>query len=468
MYPARLVFFLTLGMVVVDVAMVVLATVLAHQIRFQSTWFSATIAAGTGEAYLPLGTVEALVVPLVFAARGMYRLRRNASRVDELQRVFMGIAVAALLTLGIVAFAVRDFPYSRGVMVFSWLLAVPLVWMARLLQYRFHGMLRRIGFGVDRVLLVGMGEVATAVLDKLRSVPDSGYRVVGFTNSWEPAGGRLDGLAYLGPIEDIHAIADRAGATEVIIADPLLSQQQIVEIVRRLDPRRVSIRIFPDVFQLISTQVSISDLHGLPLVSIRDASLRGWRFAVKRLVDIVVGSLVLVLLSPLMLLLALAIKLSSPGDPVFYVQERVGMDGKRFWVIKFRSMRTGAEEETGPTWASRNDSRVTGLGRVLRRFSLDELPQFVNVVKGDMSLVGPRPERPVFVREFARRIPNYRERHREKAGLTGWAQINGLRGDTSIEERTAYDLWYVENWNLWLDFKIMLRTIPALLREHNG
>ena len=455
-------------MVLLDALMVALSLGLAYRTRFEWELFQGFPPGQGREAYIPLGALEVLVVTTVFATRGMYGLRRNASRIDALQQVFIGIGIAALLTLGMIAFAFRDFPYSRSVMAISWLIAVPLVWLARLIEFWFQGKLRRFGFGVDRVLLVGHGEVAEAVLGKLQSAPDWGYRVVGFATGWDAAGGRLDGVPYLGSVEDIHAIVDQTRATEVIIADPALTHQQVVEIIRRLDPRRVSIRIFPDIFQLISTQVSISELHGLPLVSVRDAALRGWRFAVKRLVDVVVSAVVLVLLSPAMLFIALLIKLSSPRDSVFYVQERVGMDGKRFWVIKFRSMRSGAETETGPTWASRNDPRATRLGTVLRRFSLDELPQFVNVFVGDMSLVGPRPERPHFVREFARRIPNYWERHREKAGMTGWAQVNGLRGDTSIEERTAYDLWYVENWNLWLDFKIMLRTIPAMFREHSG
>ncbi len=468
MYPQKLLFGLTFVMVLFDTAMVVLSLVLAHDIRFDLFPLPEGTLFQPREAYLSLAIVEVVLVPLVFAGKGMYRLRRNASRVDELQQVFMGMVLAALLTLGIISFAGRDFPYSRGVMLLSWLLAVPLIWLARLLQFWLQGRLRRLGLGAERVLLVGSGEVATAVLEKVRSVPDWGYQVVGFTTTWSNAGVRLDGLPFLGPLEDIHAIVDRTGANEVIIADPTLDQTQVMEIVRRLDPRRVSIRIFPDVFQLISPQVSISDLHGLPLVSVRDAALRGWRLALKRLVDMTVSALVLVVLSPLMLFIALSIKLASPRSPVFYVQERIGMDGKRFWVIKFRSMRPEAEADSGPRWASRNDPRATGLGRLLRRFSLDELPQFVNVLVGDMSLGGPRPERPHFVREFTQRIPNYWDRHREKAGLTGWAQVNGLRGDTSIEERTAYDLWYVENWNLWLDFKIMLRTIPAMFREHNG
>ena len=262
---------------------------------------------------------------------------------------------------------------------------------------------------------------------------------------WDPSS---DAVIERRPVRHVPLIGDVAAGTGSIVISDGAS-----------DTRTISITD--------ATQVTISDLHGMPLVSVRDAALRGWRSALKRVVDVLVSGTVLVFASPVLLFLALLVKLSSPG-PVFYAQERVGLNGKSFWVLKYRSMRTDAESKTGPIWASRGDSRATPLGRFLRRSSLDELPQFINVLMGDMSIVGPRPERPVFVEQFSQSIPDYWKRHWEKAGLTGWAQVNGLRGDTSIEERTAYDLWYVENWNLWLDFKIMLRTIPAMLRDSNG
>jgi len=196
-------------------------------------------------------------------------------------------------------------------------------------------------------------------------------------------------------------------------------------------------------------------------LTVRDVAQRGWRLALKRAMDIVGATVGLILLSPLMLLIALLIKLDSPG-PVFYVQERMGLDGRPFLMLKFRSMRADAEIE-GPGWTRPDDPRRTRVGALLRRLNLDELPQLINVLLGDMSLVGPRPERPIYVEQFRRVIPRYMERHREKAGITGWAQINGLRGDTSIAERTKYDLWYVENWSLWLDIKILLRTLVQTL-----
>lgn len=206
----------------------------------------------------------------------------------------------------------------------------------------------------------------------------------------------------------------------------------------------------------MASEVTIGDLGGLPLLTMRDVALRGWRLAVKRAIDVALSSGVLVLLSPLMLLTALLIKLDSKG-PVFFVQERTGLDGSPFPMLKFRSMRLDAEAQ-GPGWTTEDDPRRTRLGAVIRKLSLDELPQFINVLLGDMSLVGPRPEQPAYVEQFRRSIPRYMDRHREKAGLTGWAQVNGLRGDTSIAERTKYDLWYIENWSLGLDVKILIRT----------
>jgi exopolysaccharide biosynthesis polyprenyl glycosylphosphotransferase len=460
---------LALVMAAVDAAMVAVALAVAYWVRFGTTLLPEPEEAHPWDRYLPLLAVQAAVMVAVLATRGLYHIRRNASRVDELQRLATGVAVGAVVTVGIVAFTERDFPYSRGVLALSWLLAVPALLLGRLLQFWLQGRLRRLGVGAERVLLVGSGEVAQAVLAKISHAPDWGYQVVGFVADWSsPRATQLEGVPSLGNLDHIDEVVHRHRVTEIIIADPELTHQQVLDIVRRIDTREVSIQVFPDMFQLLSSQVTISDLHGLPLLSIHDATLRGWRATVKRVVDVVVSALVLVLISPFLLLVALLIKVTSPGGPVFYVQERVGLDGRPFWVIKFRSMRVDAEHASGPVWATRSDPRTTLLGRWLRRFSIDELPQFINVLLGDMSVVGPRPERPHFVHQFSQRIPNYWDRHREKAGLTGWAQVNGLRGDTSIEERTAYDLWYVENWNLWLDFKIMLRTIPAIFRDHNS
>ncbi|MBA3533140.1 MAG: exopolysaccharide biosynthesis polyprenyl glycosylphosphotransferase [Ardenticatenales bacterium] len=224
-------------------------------------------------------------------------------------------------------------------------------------------------------------------------------------------------------------------------------------------------KVFPDLFQFMAGEMTIGDLNGLPLLTVRDIALQGWKLGVKRLVDMLLSGMALVALSPLMLLIAILIKLESPGA-VFFTQERMGLDARPFRLIKFRSMRQDAERHA--TWTTENDPRVTRLGRFIRKTSIDELPQFINVLLGEMSIVGPRPEQPQYVEQFQQSIPRYMDRHREKAGITGWAQVNGLRGDTSIYERTKYDLWYIENWSLTLDFKIMLRTAVKMLFDRSA
>jgi len=281
------------------------------------------------------------------------------------------------------------------------------------------------------------------------------------TNLQGPRGGHRGAsmliLYALGPVR-LHR------ADDVIVAIPSNASHLMVDIVSQCSGEQVNIRVFPDLFQLMSSGVNMSDLNGLPLISVKDVALKGWNLTLKRGLDIVVSLSMLIALSPLFLIIAVLIKLESPDGGVFYCQERVGLDGKPFLTIKFRTMRPDAEAKTGPVWAVEDDPRRTRIGAFLRRSSLDELPQLINVLIGEMSMVGPRPERPFFVEQFQRTVPRYFERHREKAGLTGWAQVNGLRGNTSIEERTAYDLWYVENWTLWLDIKILLRTAGVVIK----
>jgi Undecaprenyl-phosphate glucose phosphotransferase len=293
-----------------------------------------------------------------------------------------------------------------------------------------------------------------------------GYQAIGFVDGESPAGQEIMGVPVLGTVDDIPDLIKAHEIQEVIIGRPELSHQEVLAIISRCERGQVGIKIFPDLFQIIATELSIGDLGGLPLLTVRDVVLRGWKLTLKRAVDLVGSAALLIVFSPFLTLIALAIKLDSSG-PVFYAQERMGLDARPFWCLKFRSMRADAERN-GPGWTTEDDPRVTRLGRFIRRFSIDELPQLINVLLGDMSLVGPRPERPVYVEQFRRSIPRYMDRHREKAGLTGWAQVNGLRGDTSIAERTKYDLWYIENWSLLLDFKILIRTVMQFFSDRNA
>jgi exopolysaccharide biosynthesis polyprenyl glycosylphosphotransferase len=277
------------------------------------------------------------------------------------------------------------------------------------------------------------------------------------------------GIPILG--DDYHQIPyllDAYSVEQVIIALPDAQRSELVDLISLCRRGRVDIKIYPDMFAYMARDLSVDELGGVPLLTVRDIALRGWKLSLKRAMDIFGSVLGLVFLSPLMLLTAILIRLESPG-PVFYAQERMGLDGRPFQMIKFRSMREDAESH-GPGWTVKDDPRVTNIGKFMRRTSWDEITQLINVLLGEMSLVGPRPERPLYVQEFRDRIPRYMERHQEKAGMTGWAQVNGLRGDTSIEERTESDLWYVENWSLWLDIKIIIRTVLNIFlrRDENA
>jgi Undecaprenyl-phosphate glucose phosphotransferase len=229
----------------------------------------------------------------------------------------------------------------------------------------------------------------------------------------------------------------------------------------------VTIHVVPDLGRFTSLRGGVEEFEGLPFIHLRESPLYGWNQIAKRIFDAVFSLAVLLLLSPVLLALAAAVKVTSRG-PVFYGQERMGLDGQRFRMLKLRTMRVDAERETGPVWAPPDDARRTPIGAFLRRFSLDELPQFVNVLRGEMSVVGPRPERPVFVERFRRTVPGYMLRHKVKSGVTGWAQVNGLRGNTSLETRIEYDIEYIERWSFWLDLKIIGMTVIRVLFDRNA
>jgi Undecaprenyl-phosphate glucose phosphotransferase len=267
----------------------------------------------------------------------------------------------------------------------------------------------------------------------------------------------VHGVPVLGTVEQLPDLIREHQVDEVIIGVPEASHQDLLQIIALCERGHAMIKIFPDLFQIMASEISIGDLNGLPLLNVRDIALRGWRLQIKRAMDVLGAMVGLIFLSPFMLLIAILIKLDSHG-PVLYAQERMGLDARSFWMIKFRSMRQDAESD-GPGWTVKDDPRCTRMGRFLRRTSLDELPNLINVLFGEMSLVGPRPERPVYVEQFRHSIPRYMDRHRIKTGMTSWAAVNDLRGDTSIAERTKYDLWYIENWSLLLDLKILIRTV---------
>lgn len=464
----RTIFAVTL--VVTDLTMACASFYWAYWMRRWIPWPEQAQNMGQFPDYSGLFLTHVASVVTVFGFSRLYHVTRTTSRVDELSSVFRSTSVGTLIGVALSSLLFKNtslaMDYSRGVVLYGWILTIIFIMVGRLLHANVRSRLRQRGWGCDRVLIVGTGEVGRMVHQKIQSNPGLGYKVAGFVtaNGSEeeaPLGAKILGsAAQLAPLIDEHDV------DEVIIALPEATHQDILVLLSECERGQVTIKVFPDVFQIMASPVGIGDLGGLPLVTVRDIALRGWRRVAKRLMDIVGASAGLVVLSPVMMLVAVMIKLDSRG-PVFYVQERMGLDARSFSMLKFRSMRKNAEAQ-GPGWTVEEDPRVTRLGRILRRINVDELPQFINVLLGQMSLVGPRPERPIYVNQFRRSIPRYMDRHWEKAGLTGWAQVNGLRGDTSIAERTKYDLWYIENWSLILDAKILLRTVVNVFESPNA
>jgi exopolysaccharide biosynthesis polyprenyl glycosylphosphotransferase len=421
-------------------------------------------------AYVGMMIIQIVTMLLLYFFSRLYDVKRSMPRLDEFYRICAATSIGTVATIAFTTFLFKnstlelDFP--RAMVIYAWLLTVVLVTAGRTLLMMVRNWIRTRGMWADRLLIVGTGDVGRMILQKVRQMPRLGYEVVGFVDGEDSEGEQIMGVPVLGGMDDIPALIKEHEIEEVIIGRPELGHQEVLAIISRCERGQVGIKIFPDLFQIIATELSIGDLGGLPLLTVRDVALRGWKLTLKRAVDLVGSAAGLVLFSPFLMLMAVIIKLDSPG-PVLYAQERMGLDANPFWCLKFRSMRTDAEAY-GPGWTTEDDPRVTRLGRLIRRLSIDELPQLINVFLGDMSLVGPRPERPIYVERFRRSIPRYMDRHREKAGMTGWAQVNGLRGDTSIAERTKYDLWYIENWSLWLDFKIILRTFGSLFGDRHA
>jgi exopolysaccharide biosynthesis polyprenyl glycosylphosphotransferase len=452
---------------IIDALLVVAAFICAYYLRLATEIVPAVDIPPLVTYYGPL-FIQVSSIWVVFLFSRLHHLKRGVSLIDLAYRIFVAVSVGTAIATALTAFTVKglEIVYPRLMLAYVWLLSIVFLVAGRVTVTTVQGWLRARGRLKEHMVIVGATDIGRLVLSKVQQSAHLGYQVAGFVDD-DPPGPTFEGLPILGRTEELGDIISEGRIKEVIIALPQATRREILAIASHCNDQDVSVRVFPDLFQIMATEVSIGDLNGLPLVSIRDVALRGWRLTLKRAVDLVFSAVVLVLSSPILLLLALLVKLDSPG-PALYIQKRVGLDGKPFSAVKFRSMRQDAEAETGPVWATADDPRRTRVGRFLRRFSLDEVPQFINVLLGQMSIVGPRPERPVFVEEFAQRVPRYRDRHREKSGITGWAQVNGLRGDVPIEDRTAYDIWYVENWTLGLDFKIMLKTVFEIVRGDNA
>jgi exopolysaccharide biosynthesis polyprenyl glycosylphosphotransferase len=441
-----------------DLAATLAALIAAYVLRFRAEIVPVTKGIPGAGTYFRLFPLIALLWPIVYYFHGLYSVRRQRSRIEEGFAVLVATGLATLLLTGIATFY-RGFSYSRLVLLLFFAADVLFVFAGRTAIRRYLEEAWRHGFGVRQVLIVGAGRLGRAVVDKLAEHPEAGLRAVAMLDDDpERQGDSYRGVPVVGRSGEAAGVVERMRVDTVFLALPLEAHRTMLSVLKDVGRTVADVRVVPDLLQHITFRAGVEDLDGLPVVHLTQVPLSGWMSLVKRTLDIAVSGGSLVALSPLFGVIALAIR-REDGGPVFYRQRRMGLDGRPFDILKFRSMVPGAEDESGPTWASPDDPRRTRIGRSLRRWSLDELPQLVNVLRGEMSLVGPRPERPEFVREFKEKFPQYMLRHRVRAGMTGWAQVHGWRGNTSLTKRIEYDLYYIENWSLSLDVKILWLTL---------
>ena len=452
--------------VLLDLAFVASAFWGAYALRFGSprTWPYPELPAPRETVIVAL--LAALIWPLSFRAAGLYRPQRHKTPLDEMFGVFKATLVAGLLLVSITYF-VREARYSRGMLVVFSTLAFLAVALERVFFKELLQAVRRRGYNLRYVLVLGAGRLARQVLEQIDVHRELGFRPVGCLSvTRKRVGTSVAGVEVIGTVRELGKVLAERGVDQVLVALPSRSMHHLPRIMEVCADTTVDVKLVPDVYQYATLFGGLEEFGGLPIVNLQSTGVLGINAVAKRIFDLTFSALFLAVLSPLLALLAVLVKLGSRG-PVLYRQERVGLDGRPFQMLKFRTMRGDAEVQ-GPQFAQQKDPRVTALGAWLRRTSLDELPQLWNVFKGDMSLVGPRPERPVFIDQFRRRIPRYQLRHMVKAGMTGWAQIHGLRGNTSIQKRVEYDLYYIEHWSLLLDLRILLRTVAFGFLSRNA
>ena len=456
--------------VVSDAMLGVAAFGLAYVLRFSTSLVPVTRGYPPFEQYVAVMPFVAVLVPLAYYFQGVYRLRRGRSRVDDFFLVFIGTVVAVILgvvtTLYVDAYhatpaqqAVGAYQVSRVVWAMFLVINVALTFGSRELVREILERRWKAGLGLKRILIAGAGDLGRVVAEKILQHGELGYQVIGFVD--DRAGGDhlgYRGLPLLGTLADAPEIIRSEHIDHLYVALALDEHVKMLELIESTSREMVDVKVVPDLVQFLALRARLEDLDGVPIINIHDVPLQGLNAIIKRGIDLAISGAAALLLALPCALIALAIKYTSPG-PIFYRQERMGLDGRPFWVYKFRSMRVDAEEVSGPIWAREDDPRCTPVGRFLRHYDFDELPQIWNVLRGDMSIVGPRPERPFFVDQFKHRFPQYMLRHKVKAGITGWAQVNGWRGNTSLEKRIEFDLYYIENWSVSLDLKIMWMTL---------
>lgn len=450
-----------------DIVATLGAFVAAYYIRFYSV-FEAPSGIPDIELYFDPFVFGAIAVlwTVAFGIAGLYQPRRLKPRIDEFFKIIYVVVLAVFILMGL-GYLYREYLFSRGVLLIFLIIDIMAITSFRMILRSVLAHFRKAGYNLRRLLVVGSGDLAKNIIRKIKENPYTGLKIVGAVDNGRRIGERVeDDVKIVGRIMETKRLAEELGADQVVITLPLSQYKTLIKLLDDLKNTLIDIKIAPDILQHIMLRSYVEQLDGIPIVNVTYTPLTGYKHRIKRLIDIILSAIAIALLSPLMFLVAMIVRCSSKG-PVLYKQERMGLDGKSFTMLKFRTMVKDADQ-LGREWTTKNDPRITRFGSLLRRFSVDEIPQFFNVIKGDMSIVGPRPEQPAFVDEFRDTIPQYMLRHKVKSGMTGLAQVNGWRGDTSLRKRLKSDLYYIENWSLSLDFRILFVTAARLFNQKNA
>lgn len=453
---------------IADLIVIALAWLISYYIRFYSGVMPVEKGIPSFQIYFYLIAPILFIWGFVFNVFELYRPKRLSSYVDEIFDITKACSFSVLILVSL-TFFFRQYDYSRLMFATFWVMTIVAMMVERVAFREVLRYLRRKGYNLRFAVIVGTGKTAEDIFKRIDIHPELGIKVVGFLSSnpgylQDDKKGRIP---VLGTYDNIKDVIKNNKIDQIIVALPTEEHHVTIDVLKRIDDEMVDIKVIPDLWEFMTLRGGIDELDGLPIITLQDTPLYGWNIVLKRVTDIGLSIIAIIITAPVMILISVVNKRTSPG-PIFFRQERMGLDGKTFDMLKFRSMQVDAEAQSGAVWAKENDPRRTRLGTFLRKTSLDELPQFFNVLKGDMSIVGPRPERPVFIEEFRKNIPGYMLRHKMKAGITGWAQVNGWRGNTSLEKRIECDLYYIENWSLWLDIKIMWLTVWKGLLNKNA
>ncbi|HMQ98572.1 MAG TPA: undecaprenyl-phosphate glucose phosphotransferase [Ignavibacteria bacterium] len=449
-----------------DSVSVLSAFVISYWIRFYFAPF-VKLVPFSGEipplkGYIILALIVLPVWLLIFQSRKMFRPKRIVFIFDEFFLIGRLVTFGIIFSFGLIFFY-RVFPYSRIVFILVWFISIVLITLGRYIVLKYEKNRYNKGKGLKDTIIAGNNQTAYDIYHKFSGHKYAGFNIIGFVEENQgPTYGTLPDNLKLGTYNEVTELVQKLNIETVLVTIPSTEHEKLFEMMKTSEGENVEFLMVPDFLEVITSSVRVQEIDGIPFLKIKSIPMNIWNRILKRAFDFSFAFTVMLITSPLFILLSLIVKFTSKG-PVFYKQERLSMTGKKFDMIKFRSMVVDAEKNTGAVYVKKGDSRYTPIGEILRKYSLDELPQFLNVLKGDMSIVGPRPEREYFINLFKGKIPKYLERHRVKCGITGWAQVNGLRGsDSSIEKRIEYDIYYIEHWSIIFDLKIIIKTIKEM------